>query len=67
MKKRTFTDIRALILKDLAKGQRTINQISEATGLTWRTVSSHLIWLIGNGKVEPVFLSQYVKIYKLKT
>lgn len=64
--KKTFQQIRKLILKDLQKGQRTVNQISESTGLTWRTVDGHLINLIGRGLVEPVFISEYVKIYRLK-
>lgn len=66
MGKRTFEKIRKLILKELCKGERTVNQIAENTGLTWRTVDNHLIYLIGTGKVEPVFLSKYVKIYKVR-
>lgn len=64
--KKTFIEIRKLILKDLSKGQRTVNQIAASTKLTWRTVDNHLIHLIGKGLVEPVFISEYVKIYKLK-
>lgn len=65
-KKKTFSQIRKIILKELSKGERTVNQIAENTGLTWRTVDNHLIYLIGTGKVEPVFISKYVKIYRLK-
>ncbi len=64
--KRKFAEIRKLILKDLARGQRTVNQMADSTGLTWRTVDNHLIHLIGKGLVEPVFISEYVKIYKLR-
>ncbi|MEM3154503.1 MAG: ArsR family transcriptional regulator [Candidatus Woesearchaeota archaeon] len=64
--RRTFEEIRKLILGDLRIGQRTVNQIAESTGLTWRTVDSHLIYLVGKGLVEPVFVSEYVKIYRLK-
>jgi len=64
--KKKFGEIRKLILKELTKGQKTVNEISQATGLTWRTVDNHLIYLIGKGLVEPVLISQYVKIYKLK-
>lgn len=64
--KRTFAEIRKLILRDFASGQRTVNQIAESTGLTWRTVDGHLIYLAGKGLVEPVFVSRYVKIYRLK-
>lgn len=64
--KRKFTEIRKIILKDFSKGERTVNQIADSTGLTWRTVDNHIIYLIGKGLVEPVFISRYVKIYKLK-
>ena len=64
--KRRFAEIRKLILKDLQKGERTVNQIAASAGLTWRTVDNHLIYLIGKGLVEPVFVSSYVKIYRLK-
>ncbi len=64
--KRTFEEIRKLILRDLASGQRTVNQIAESAGLTWRTVDKHLIHLTGKGLVEPVFISTYVKIYRIR-
>lgn len=64
--KKTFKEIRAIILKDLAKGERTVNQIAESTGLTWRSVDNHMIYLCGLGKAEPVFISKYVKIYRRK-
>jgi len=64
--KKKFEEIRKLILKDLSKGQRTVNQIATSTRLTWRTVDNHLIHLIGKGLAEPVFISKYVKIYRLK-
>jgi len=64
--RRNFKEIRQIILRDLLSGQKTVNQIAESTGLTWRTVDGHLIYLVGKGLVEPVFVSQYVKIYRLK-
>jgi len=64
--KKKFREIREIILKDFQKGERTVNQIAASTGLTWRTVDNHIVHLIGKGLVEPVFVSQYVKIYKLK-
>lgn len=64
--RRNFKEIRQLILRDLLIGQKTVNQIAESTGLTWRTVDNHLIYLAGKGLVEPVFISEYVKIYRLK-
>jgi len=64
--KRKFKEIRQIILKDFQKGQRTVNEIASSTGLTWRTVDNHLVYLIGKGLVEPVFISEYVRIYRLK-
>ena len=64
--KRKFKEIRQIILKDFEKGERTVNEIAQSTGLTWRTVDNHLIYLIGKGLVEPVFVSEYVRIYKLR-
>jgi len=64
--KQTFKEIRKKILKELQKGQKTVNEIADKTGLTWRTVDNHLIHLIGKGQAEPVFISKYVKIYKAK-
>jgi DNA-binding transcriptional ArsR family regulator len=64
--RRNFKEIRQIILRDLLIGQKTVNQIAESTGLTWRTVDNHLIHLAGKGLVEPVFISEYVKIYRLK-
>ena len=64
--RRNFKEIRQIILRDLLIGQKTVNQIAESTGLTWRTVDNHLIHLTGKGLVEPVFISEYVKIYRLK-
>jgi len=65
-RKRSFKDIRELIRKDLEQGEKTVNQIASSTGLTWRTVDNHIIYLIGKGFVEPVYISKYVKIYKLR-
>ncbi len=64
--KRKFKEIRKIILKDFEKGERTVNEIAQSTGLTWRTVDNHLVYLIGKGLVEPVFVSEYVRIYRLK-
>ncbi len=64
--RRNFKEIRQIILRDLLIGQKTVNQIAESTGLTWRTVDNHLIHLTGKGLIEPVFISEYVKIYRIK-
>lgn len=65
-KRKTYPQIRQLILDAFNAGERTVNQIASVTGLTWRTVDLHLIYLIGTGKIEPVFVSPYVKIYRKK-
>lgn len=64
-KKRTFEELRKEILKELKKGERTVNEIAKATGIEWRSVDKQLIYLTGLGKVEPVLRTKYVKIYKL--
>ena len=63
--KRTFADIRSLILLSLASGQKTINQISSETSINWRTVAHHLIYLSGRGLVREAFSSSYVRIFEL--
>ena len=63
-KRKTYPKIRQLILNEFSKGERTVNEIAQNTGLTWRTVDGHIIWLIGKGIIEPVFVSSYVKIYR---
>lgn len=63
--KKTFVEIRLSILNNLAKGQKTVNRLSYETGINWRTVDNHLIYLIGRGFVKEVFKSPYVKIYEI--
>ena len=63
--KRRFSELRPRILHALRTGQKTVNQLSKDTGINWRTVDNHLINLIGRGFVAPVFISQYVKIYRI--
>lgn len=63
--KRTFNEIRKKILKDLKKGQKTVNQISSETGINWKTVDNHITYLIGKGFAEVVFESRYVRIYQI--
>jgi predicted transcriptional regulator len=57
--------LRACILTNLKTGQKTVNQISTETGINWKTVDNHLIYLIGKGFVREVFSSPYVKIYEI--
>ena len=64
-KKRTFRELRFIILLTLLSGQQTTNQISIKTSINWRTVESHLTFLVGKGLVNEVFKSEYVRIFKL--
>ena len=63
--KRTFDEIRYLILSSLINGQKTINDISNKTSINWKTVENHLTWLTGRGLVKEVFSSAYVRIFEL--
>ncbi len=63
--KRRFSDLRDLILKNLDTGKKTVNQLSSDSGINWKTVDNHLIYLVGRGMVEVVFSSPYVKIFEL--
>lgn len=63
--KKKFIEIRKLILDNLKDGQKTVNKISAETGINWKTVDNHIIYLIGRGFVKEVFVSQYVKIFEL--
>ena len=49
----------------LASGQKTINQISNETGINWRTAESHLTYLLGKSLVREAFSSSYVRIFEL--
>ncbi len=64
-KKRTFSELRHIILIALLSGQQTTNQVSIRTGINWRTVEAHLTFLIGKGLVTEVLKSEYVRIFKL--
>ncbi|MBI4451822.1 ArsR family transcriptional regulator [Candidatus Woesearchaeota archaeon] len=63
--KRTFIEIRDSILLSLASGQKTINQISNETGINWKTVDNHLVHLMGKLLVREAFTSPYVRIFEL--
>ncbi len=63
--KRRFAEIREIILKNLRDGRKTVNQISSETGINWKTVDNHLIYLVGKGMAQVVFSSPYVKIFEL--
>jgi len=63
--KRTFIEIRKIILSTLLNGKKTINQISTDSGVNWRTVEKHLTFLIGKKCVDEIFSSEYVRIFEL--
>lgn len=63
--KRTFMELRNSILSAMRAGRKTVNQLSKDTGINWKTVDNHLIWLKGRGYVRDVFTSKYVKIFEL--
>ena len=63
--KRSYGQLRPLILKALSKGQKTVNQVSTETGINWKTVDNHLVYLTGRGFLQAIFISDYVKIYAI--
>jgi len=63
--KRTYTDLRVKILESIGNNKRTINDISRTTGINWKTVQRHLIYLKGSGYIVEVFSSPYVRIFEL--
>lgn len=65
VKKRRFGELRDIILKGLKKDKKTVNQISQETGINWKTVDNHLIFLVGKGMVSIVYSSPYVKIFEI--
>ena len=64
-RKRTFSNIRNLILLCLYKSQYTINQIANNTDINWKTVENHLTYLLGRGLVKEVVKSEYVRIFEI--
>ena len=64
-RKRTFRELRYIIPLVLLSGQQTTNQVSIRAGINWRTVESHLTFLVGKGFVSEVLKSEYVRIFKL--
>ena len=64
-KRRSFAHIRTDILRALSGGRTTVNDLSRITGINWKTVDNHLIYLCGRGWAEKVFDSTYVKIFDI--
>lgn len=63
--KRTFSDLRDIILMTLSPGKKTVNQIANESGINWRTVDNHMVYLVGKGLAKTVFSSPYVKIFEI--
>lgn len=63
--KRKFSELREIILRALAHDQKTINQLSSETGINWRTISNHLVYLVGRGLAKEVFSSRFVRIFEI--
>ena len=63
--KRKYAELRKLILANFSKTQKTVNQASTETGINWRTVDNHIVYLTGRGFLKEVFVSPYVKIYEI--
>ncbi|HSU72410.1 MAG TPA: hypothetical protein VLJ21_01000, partial [Candidatus Binatia bacterium] len=57
--KRKYAELRQLILTNLSAGQKTVNQVATETGINWRTVDNHLVYLTGRGFLREVFNSPY--------
>ena len=65
LSKRTFEHIRLCIIFTLYSKEKTINTISTETGINWKTVESHLVYLLGKKFVEDVYSSEYARIFRL--
>jgi len=61
--KRTFDLIRHILLLELSKGEKTINQLSVKSGINWKTVEKHLVYLMGRKWVTEIFNSRFVRIF----
>ena len=66
MEKRTFEEIRMLLLRQLFScGQSTLNSLSRKTGINWKTTDNHITFLIGKGLAQEIFSSEYVRIIEI--
>jgi len=64
-KRRTYDEIRGLILSSLCEKQKTINQIAKDVEVNWKTVENHLTYLAGKQLITEVFSSEYVRIFSI--
>jgi len=63
--KRTFKEIRRILLRKLATGPKNINQLSDVAGVNWKTVDNHLIYFIGRGWAKEVYSSPKLRVYDI--
>jgi hypothetical protein len=63
--KRTFLEIRRIILFSLSSGQKNINELAETAKVNWRTTRNHLIYLIGMGYAREVISTPQVRIIEI--
>lgn len=63
--RRTFRELRQVILIALLSGQQTTSGISTGTGINWRTAEAHLSFLVSKGFVSEILKLKYVRIFKL--
>ena len=64
--KRRFDEIRIMILKTLAENRKqTMNELAVNSGLCWRTVKTHIIYLKGKGFAKEILSTPYVRIFEI--
>jgi len=63
--KRSFQEIRNILLLQLYREKKTINKLASDSNINWRTTELHLNYLVGRGLVREVFSSPYARIYEI--
>ncbi len=65
IERRTFEQIRKTLIRELAKGDKNLNQLARASEVNWKTAENHLIYLIGKGYAIKTIDSPYVKVFRI--
>jgi len=63
--RRTNNEIRRIILRKLASGPRTINDLSNITQINWHTAERHINVLLNKKMVNEVLRASRVRIYEI--
>ena len=63
--RRTNKEIRRLLLRKLASGPRTINDLSTLAGVNWHTTERHINFLLKKNMVNEVLRASRVRIYEI--